>query len=267
LFLVALGKAAGDRSGREAVNVLRELLGLQRAQEALLRQVDVKLDALLDRPYETGRRQLRLALMQGREPGERRELLNDARRSFIEAHAHPAAVARSLAALYLAAVWAALDSREDVQASLQEAHVEALRGADVESQRAQTGIRKPTRPKPLLAVPEERTLIALANHVALARRDWGEPPGVARIVVGFAMPERPPPHLRPLEQARWMILNTGGWGLSVGGIDYSTTPVEQRSAASDEVVKWVREMDRSEGHLLYGHIESWLERHAYATET
>jgi hypothetical protein len=263
LFLAAVGKAAGDRAAREASDVLRGLLGLQSAQEELLMRMDVKLDALLERPYKTGRRHLNNALAHWREPDERRDLLNDARRSFTEAQDHPLPVARSFASMHLAAVWVALDRPHDVRASLRDAHVDALHAVVVEHKRKEKGdLARPGG----AAFPAAKAvaLIPLANHIAMARREWGEPHRAAPIFVGFATPVTPPSDLRPVEQARWLILNTGGWGLPVGGVDYSTTPLERRQAESDEVVEWVRWIERDEGTgtHYWRYIERWLQREA-----
>jgi hypothetical protein len=264
-FFIAFGKAAGMRAGAETVTVVRELIGLQSAQTQMLTQMDVKIDALLQRPYEVGDRQLQRALDEWREPTDREEFLKLARTSFMEAQSHPSPVARSLAGLHLAVVWAALNSPRDVRASLEEAQLEALRAVERERRQTETGLRKLLGPSEVqgLVGPGPRVLIALANLVAIARREWGEPTLAAPVFVGFALPERPDPQLTPLEQVRWQLLTRGGWGLSVGGVDYSRTPAEQREAASDEVVAWIQDIEKGEreGSVLYhGHIGAWLEK-------
>jgi hypothetical protein len=115
------------------------LLGLQEAQVQLLRSIDVKIDALLEGPYRTGRRQLGDALAEFRDADDRVHLLREARSSFTSALGQdPEPSRRSFAALHLAAVWIALRSPGDVIASLKEAHIEALRAVYVAAQPQRT---------------------------------------------------------------------------------------------------------------------------------
>jgi hypothetical protein len=115
LLLTTFAGAAGKASATEGARVLRQLVGLQEAQLTLLRALDVKVDALLAGPFGTGSRQLRDALVEGRDPGDRDRLLRDARASFTQALGQDTDhLRRSLAALHLGAVWVALGSKLDV---------------------------------------------------------------------------------------------------------------------------------------------------------
>jgi hypothetical protein len=128
LFITALGTAAGKAGMAEGSKLIRELIGLQQDQITLLKVIDVKVDALLVGPFNTGCRQLDDAMSPDREPTDRTQLLREARTSFTQALGQdPEPVRRSLAGVHLACVWLALGSPDDVKRSLREAHAEAIR--------------------------------------------------------------------------------------------------------------------------------------------
>ena len=127
LFITVLGTAAGKASIAEGSKLIRELIGLRQDQITLLEGIDVKIDALLVGPFNTGHRQMIDAMSAGRQKTDRIQLLKEARTSFTQALGQdPEPVRRCLAAIHLACVWLVLGSPHDAERSLREAHVEAL---------------------------------------------------------------------------------------------------------------------------------------------
>jgi hypothetical protein len=127
ILLSSLGTAAGKTSVNHAVKILQQLIGLQQEQVRLLEAINLKIDAVLAGPMNTGVRQLQDALSVGNIP-ERQALLKEARSSFTSALGQdPEPLRRSFAALYLASVWLLLGYPEHFKRHLQEAHFEAFR--------------------------------------------------------------------------------------------------------------------------------------------
>ena len=189
LFLTTFTAAAGKAATREGSKLLRELVGLQEEQIALLRSLDVKVDALQAGPLRTGMRQLRDALSAARDERDRDRLLKEARASFTAALAQDLDhVRRSLAALHLATIWLALGSEEDVRDRLAECHQEALVAiAETDPPTSglwdrvvrKTGLRR--RDAVLWARFRLPKLFDYANAVAQARRAWGASPETAPV--------------------------------------------------------------------------------------
>ena len=179
-FLSQFAGAAGKSAAGEGVKVLRELVGLEEQQIVLMRAVDLKVNALLAGPFHTGRRQVRDALAEWRDTQDRERLLVDARTSFTQAlgqdHDH---LRRSLAALYLAGVWLALRSEQDVRVYLAESHREALMAVMALRSTATTVSRRIGRraDSPAPSGDEAlRPMLIFANEIALTRQAWGETP-------------------------------------------------------------------------------------------
>jgi hypothetical protein len=181
VFLTSLGSAAGRRATKEGLDLLREAVGLQRAEIELLRSINAKLDALLARPFKTGVRQMEDALASWRDENDRRRLLEEARSSFTEAVSEdPEPLRRSFASLHLAAVWLYLGSPEDVPKHLREAQISAafvlhkqVKTVSLEWVRLMATDRR--------AVPR-RNLLPYFNQLAAARRAWN-PHIIAPMVV------------------------------------------------------------------------------------
>jgi hypothetical protein len=190
MFVSALGSAAGEALVSEGFRLLRTLVGLQEAQLQLLREVDMKVDALLTGPFNAGTRHLKSALAEGRDARDREGLLREARSAFVLALSQdPEPLRRSLAALHLAAVWLALNSRKDVLEGLDEAHLLALGAVLAEANRSVSGLKglrlrfdEGARRSRVEAA--EAKIIPYANELARARRSWGARAAEAPIFVG-----------------------------------------------------------------------------------
>lgn len=181
LFISLLINAAGKSAATEGLRVLRQVAGLQDAQMEMLRTIDVKVDALLQGPFRTGRRQLEDAVADSRSTDDREHLLREARASFTTALGQDdEPLRRSFAALHLAAVWLALDEPSDMRRALEEAHVEALRAVIAERERkpgtfnllrvlgSQSQSERDNRQRALRA----GAIVPYANDLARARAAW-----------------------------------------------------------------------------------------------
>lgn len=187
-FLGAFGAAAGKAAGTEATKLLQELAGLQSAQVELLRSVDAKLDLLLAGPFKQGCLQLEDA-QAAEDPEDRRRLLREARNSFTECLAQdPEPMRRSLAALHLAVIGAALGFKADTERNLRRAHIEAFKAIGTEAkkpmslrQKVQERIKAEDKRQRMLE--SELQVLAFANTLAETRRAWGSPPNEAPLVI------------------------------------------------------------------------------------
>src|SRR5215472_13314369 len=119
ILLGSLGTAAGKTSVNHAVKILQQLIGLQQEQVRLLQTINLKVDAILAGPMNTGVRQLQDALSVGN-ASDRQALLKEARSSFTSALGQDTEpLRRSFAALYLASVWLLLGYPEHFKIHLQ----------------------------------------------------------------------------------------------------------------------------------------------------
>jgi hypothetical protein len=193
LFVTSLAGAAGKTAASEGMKVLRQLIGLEEAQVRLLKALELKIDALLARPFYAGRQHLRYALEPWRNPADRDQLLYDARRLFTEAVSQDLEpLRRSLAHVHLACVWLALDSPNDVPLELRNAHMDALRslrgflGRPVDGVAAvRLRLDKGARSEREFKVASE--IMPYANGLARIRRSWGAPFEQAPIFVGASV--------------------------------------------------------------------------------
>jgi hypothetical protein len=195
VFLNSLAKSVGEKMVSEAFELLREIIRLKQEQVKLLQAIDLKVDSLLQGPFEMGRRQLGLALSAWRDKADRNHLLTGARDSFLLAISQdPEPLRRSLASLHLVCVWLAMGSRIDAERSLREAHLDALSAIAMDRPREpSTGIEHLVQRIFGSQEPVEGALAGLAraaeiaqysNGLARARRAWGAPVQQAPLVWG-----------------------------------------------------------------------------------
>jgi hypothetical protein len=186
LLLTSLGAAAGKTGVNQGVKILEQLIGLQEEQVRLLQAIDLKVDAILAGPMNTGVRQLQDALSVGNGP-DYQALLKEARSSFTAALGQdPEPLRRSFAALYLASVWLLLGYPEHFKRHLQEAHFEAFRAIiaiehapfsapqRLNDMYSKVMGYKDTSPA-ARRHPKEQMIQLYIQDIAKARRSWGTP--------------------------------------------------------------------------------------------
>jgi hypothetical protein len=182
LFVTALATSAGRTAAGELSAALREVAGLQKAQLAILRELNSKVDALITGPFYTGQQQLADALTPGRAAEDREHLLKDARSSFTQALGQVRdPLHRSFAALHLAAVWLALGAPDDMHPRLADAHREVLRAGGLIIGPEPSGVlTRWLNPNPVVRVADVTcALMPYANALARTRRSWGIAPARA----------------------------------------------------------------------------------------
>jgi hypothetical protein len=185
LLLSALGSAAGKTSVNYGIKILQQLIGLQQEQVRLLQAIDLKVDAILAGPMNTGVRQLQDALAVGNGP-ERQALLKEARSSFTSALGQDTEpLRRSFAALYLASVWLLLGYPDHFKRHLQEAHFEAFKTI-VGFERVPFNLERLSYmwgnqdfSGAWIRHTKALHVTGYINHLAQVRRAWGTPPGRA----------------------------------------------------------------------------------------
>jgi hypothetical protein len=226
LLLTSLGAAAGKTGVNQGVKILEQLIGLQEEQVRLLQAIDLKVDAILAGPMNTGVRQLQDALSVRNGP-DYQALLKEARSSFTAALGQdPEPLRRSFAALYLASVWLLLGYPEHFKRHLQEAHFEAFRAIKAISD-APLSIY--LRLSDILAeVMSDYThmegvrskfdkvapIASYANELAQVRQAWGTPlmraPRLQNIITDFQRTnEQQWKEVRPHEIEQWFRAHTG----------------------------------------------------------
>jgi hypothetical protein len=172
VLVTSVGSAAGKAAAKETADILRDLVGVQRAEVRVLSRIEAQLDVidrkvtiLVDASFTTGRRQFEDAVLMWDREAERERLLQDARAAFVSALSHETdPLRRSVVAFYLSVVWLAFGSQPHVLKYLEEAHLDALRA---------------------LANDQSTPVAAWANDLARGRRAGGVQPREAPLFLGL----------------------------------------------------------------------------------
>ena len=172
LLVTSVGSAAGKAAAKETADILRDLVGVQRAEVRVLSHIETRLEAiddkvtvLLDASFTTGRRHLEDAVLVWDRDAERDRLLQDARTAFVPALSHQTdPLRRSVVAFYLSVVWLALGSRAHTMKYLAEGHLEGLRA---------------------LASDRRASVADWANALARGRRAGGAQPDATPLFLGL----------------------------------------------------------------------------------
>jgi len=107
-------QAVGGRVTDQAIATLaRALLDSDHELRERLDRVESKLDILISQPANVGRELLAEAMKPHRSPGSARELIEQARIRFLEAHATTDSLSKSVAALWVAVCWQCLGQETD----------------------------------------------------------------------------------------------------------------------------------------------------------
>jgi hypothetical protein len=122
-------QAVGGRVTDQAIaRLARALLDSDHELRERLDRVESKLDILINQPANVGRELLADAMKPHRSPGSARELIEQARIRFLEAHATTDSLSKSVAALYVAVCWQCLGQRTDASDWTSRASQEAIDG-------------------------------------------------------------------------------------------------------------------------------------------
>ena len=129
---------SGVVGGGEIVGILKAIAGVQDAQLGLLRSIDVKVDALVRGPYETGRTYLDDARRHGPDDPRTRRRLERALDAFHTAHGQSASVqSRALVEYHLGLTSLLLGDRDDAEHWLARSHASAMAVVDELARMAQ----------------------------------------------------------------------------------------------------------------------------------